>query len=39
MKLGKLYEQVVKIGIENDPRGKQAISGILADKKKEFEQP
>jgi putative NIF3 family GTP cyclohydrolase 1 type 2 len=37
MKLGKLYEAIVKIGIENDPRGKQAISKLLEDKRKEYE--
>lgn len=38
MKLGKLYEQIVKIGIENDPRGKKVITKVLADKKKESGQ-
>lgn len=37
MKLGKLYEQIVKVGIDNDPRGKVSISNILANKKKEYD--
>ncbi len=38
MKLGKLYEQVVKIGIDNDPRGKSAVSKALSEKKKEYQE-
>jgi hypothetical protein len=38
MKLGKLYEEVVKIGIDNDPRGKAAVLKILEAKKKEYGQ-
>lgn len=38
MKLGKLYEQVVKIGIDNDPRGKTAVLRGLSEKKKEYEE-
>lgn len=36
MKLAKLYEQVVRIGIEHDPRGKNAVLKILSEKKKEY---
>ncbi|MEW6008065.1 MAG: NGG1p interacting factor NIF3 [Candidatus Omnitrophota bacterium] len=38
MKLGKLYEQIVKIGIDNDPRGKAAVSKALSEKRKEYEE-
>ncbi|MBU2541928.1 MAG: NGG1p interacting factor NIF3 [Candidatus Omnitrophica bacterium] len=38
MKLGKLYEQIVKTGIENDPRGKKSVSSDLARKKERYKQ-
>ncbi len=36
MKLKKLYEEVVRIGIENDPRGTSEISKILKEREKEY---
>ncbi len=37
MKLGKFYEEIVKAGIDNDPRGKASIAKILENKKKEYD--
>ncbi len=37
MKLSKIYQEVIKKGIEADPRGKEAIDRILKERKKEFE--
>ena len=38
MKLKNLYEEIVKIGIENDPRGKKTIEELLKEKKKNFDK-
>ncbi len=37
MKLSKIYQEVIKKGIEADPRGKKAIETLLKKRKKEFE--
>ena len=38
MKLRKLYEEVVRIGIENDPRGKAEVSKILKSREEEYKK-
>lgn len=38
MKLGQFYKEVIRIGIENDPRGKDVVLKLLEDKKKEYEK-
>ncbi|HOK39698.1 MAG TPA: NGG1p interacting factor NIF3 [bacterium] len=38
MKLKTLYEEAVKIGIQNDLRGEKEINRILEEEKKEFEK-
>lgn len=38
MKLGDLYRTAVRIGIENDLRGKEEIEGILQEEKEKFEK-
>jgi putative NIF3 family GTP cyclohydrolase 1 type 2 len=38
MKLEKLYRQVVEVGIENDPRGKDEIKRLLERRAKKFEK-
>lgn len=38
MKLKDFYHQVVRIGIENDPRGKEEVLKLLEEKKKEYEE-
>ena len=37
MKLEAFYKEIIKIGIENDPRGKTKIKEILKERKKNFE--
>lgn len=37
MKLHKIYDFVVKEGMQVDPRGKEAVSKVLIDAKKEYE--
>jgi hypothetical protein len=37
MKLSKIYELAVKMGIESDPRGKAGVEKMLARRKKEYE--
>jgi len=37
MKLKNLYDEIVKIGIDNDPRPKAVIKSILQTRKKKFE--
>ncbi|MCL2402934.1 MAG: NGG1p interacting factor NIF3 [Coriobacteriia bacterium] len=37
MKLGELFELAIKRGIENDPRGKEAVDRVLRLAKEEFE--
>ncbi len=37
MKLKSLYEEVVRIGIENDPRGKSEVLKILKEREKEYQ--
>ena len=38
MKLGKLYELAIKLGIDNDPRGRLKVEGVLEKTKKEYAQ-
>ncbi|MDP8216114.1 MAG: NGG1p interacting factor NIF3 [Candidatus Kaelpia imicola] len=37
MKLKKLYEEAVRIGIENDPRGKTEVAKILREREREYQ--
>jgi putative NIF3 family GTP cyclohydrolase 1 type 2 len=37
IRLGELIEQAIKIGIENDPRGKEEVQKYLSQKRKEYE--
>ncbi|MDP8252961.1 MAG: NGG1p interacting factor NIF3 [Candidatus Kaelpia aquatica] len=37
MKLKKLYEEVIRIGIDNDPRGKSEVTKILKEREKEYQ--
>lgn len=38
MKLKEIYHQIVKKGIEADPRGRSQIENILKDRKKQYEK-
>jgi len=38
MKLSKIYETAVKTGIENDPRGREAVKKLLEQEKKKYEE-
>ncbi|MBN1232695.1 MAG: NGG1p interacting factor NIF3 [Candidatus Coatesbacteria bacterium] len=38
MKLGKLFENLIKSGIEEDPRGKEGIKRILKERKKIYNE-
>jgi hypothetical protein len=38
MRLGELYKKAIETGIENDPRGKEAVLRELDRKKKDFEK-
>lgn len=38
MKLKKFYDEIVKKGIEADPRGKKAISDLLGKRQKEYKK-
>jgi len=38
MKLKDLYREVVRIGIENDPRGKEYVLRLLEEKKKKYQE-
>ena len=36
MKLKSLFSEIVKIGIDNDPRSKNLIKSLLDERKKQF---
>ena len=38
MKLKQFYTEIVRIGIENDPRGKEYVMKILEEQKKKYEE-
>ncbi len=38
MKLGELYRKAIETGIENDPRGKDAVLKALEERKKDFDE-
>ncbi len=38
MKLAKLYEQIIKTGIENDPRDKKSVLSSLSKSKEDYKQ-
>jgi hypothetical protein len=38
MKLGELYRKAIETGIENDPRGKDAVLKALEESKKDFDE-